>query len=1305
MLPTGTENAVVVKLLRAEYKRRSKLKPLSWCSTIQLPLENVYTRLKIVSRRKADFQVENVEVGMYDVFRAPGEVVMTHVEGSSRIILPYENPVRKLNVFEPEHMKLQGGNDEVGMYDIFKALDKDEDVMTLVEGSPGIGKTTFCLKLAYDWARETVPANSSFPRFEFVLLLKCRDIDKDIMEVIKEQLLPEDFKEETWTKFSDFMRDIHNQEKILIILDGLDELPENSQHFVDKLLCRRILPFCYILVTSRQEKGIDARKNFDFDLLLEIKGFTEDDAYVYIKKHFQNVCPKRTSKGEMLIKELKGNTLLNALRNNPLNLLLLCVVYEDYEGKLPTSRTELYKVIVRCLLRRYCEKHNAVVPEDEIAVDKRFEEDILTLGELAWRCLRNDRQSFLEKELVQRERRNKNLVARTIGLLYKEESLKRICPQHEYWFLHKTFQEYLAALYIAHRLRGNQLNLFECISFYDLVSKYPEVFLFVSGTLGREASILFTQIGEELKYWGRWDWYKCSSEAATFFVKSLRESGYAERIGVTLCSFVPFPTVLNMKTAGDNSSTFKCFLRVLDACKGFSSLQTSVAVVTPSYEINAEFLVQVIVSLLQSCSQLKTIDLFMVELTSSHVTSLFQELCSAQSLSELSLKVIYRVSSDAAVLIGKGLAACGMLRRVIFALPGEDSEACFHALETGLCADNPLTSVALEVYGSMTSAAMRALEKLLSNKSLNSLSLRISGSVQDLLASAVSEAIGRQTVLKSVDLQLDGKLSSSGANFLEEGLTKNSSLNYIRVFVHGEVPGNWQSVVENLRLAKKSPVTCVFYPNTWTSVAGYQMAHFRPVLVEEVVVVKQHLTMNIWGELSRKGSEALVKVLESSSLSLLTLNVRGNLTDDVLISIASGLKGCNTLSSIIVNIWGELTTEGGTVLSDPSVNNLGVQVKVRNVRVGPDESDSVPSVSVDKPESLTSLFARIKDTGKEVVSLKIDNCNNNGAIKEWTNRLGDALEDTSVALLDLRISNCEMGVDLANALRETFSRSTLLTALSLTINNCKRENWGDSLVESLAKLAPLTSLSLKLHSASDHSDTIHKRSLGKLWGSGVFNFLMKCQSLKKLCVTLNSYFGINFEYDDFGLNFGLKETSSLNTLEMTMCINHLSRGETFLLNSLGQGLSLNNSLTTLTLIVNVHGVWENTPKTLTSFSQGLAKNKSLTTLSLTVKEYGKGKSFVPWFLRVCGVFKGLAQNTSIATFNLELNSSKEVSDNWLPSLCDALKKNTSLTTLRLHVNNHCAGESHLYDLSKRLIECRSLSLLELEVSFYGKESD
>ena len=221
LFPTGWDNFGLVKLLKKEYKRRSQLRPLLWDSTIQLPIEQVYTRLKIVSRGKLAIQMED---------------------------------------------------DEVNVFDIFKVPDIGEDVMTIVEGSPGIGKTTFCLKLAYDWAHGNIPSECSFPKFEFVFLLKCRDIDGDIMESISEQLLPRDM-EKSVEKLLHLLKDIRDQERLmLIILDGLDELPEKSRHHVDELLNRRILAFCYVLATTRQERGIEVRKSVVFDIRLEIKG-------------------------------------------------------------------------------------------------------------------------------------------------------------------------------------------------------------------------------------------------------------------------------------------------------------------------------------------------------------------------------------------------------------------------------------------------------------------------------------------------------------------------------------------------------------------------------------------------------------------------------------------------------------------------------------------------------------------------------------------------------------------------------------------------------------------------------------------------------------------------------------------------------------------------------------------------------------------------------------------------------------------------------------------------------------------------
>ena len=146
--------------------------------------------------------------------------------------------------------------------------------------------------------------------------------------------------------------------------------------------------------------------------------------------------------------------------------------------------------------------------------------------------------------------------------------------------------------------------------------------------------------------------------------------------------------------------------------------------------------------------------------------------------------------------------------------------------------------------------------------------------------------------------------------------------------------------------------------------------------------------------------------------------------------------------------------------------------------------------------------------------------------------------------------------------------------------------------------------------------------------------------------------------------------------------------------------SLNSSVNTLIVIITVNefSIWDFP----SIFREGLSLNMSVTTLSLTINEYGEGESYIRRVLHHSGVCQYLEQNTSVTTFNLTLNSSREVSDDWLPALCNALQKNSSL---RLKVNNHCAtGNSRLYDFSKLLIESQTLSLLELEVSFYGKDS-
>ena len=275
-----------MKLLRAEYNRRAQLRPLLWESTIQLPLEKVYTRLKIVSRRRGGNQGETERWSN-----------VIWAEDSRRDATSAEARANKANPC-----------------DVFTMLKENKHVMTIVEGSPGIGKTTFCLKLAYEWANQSNSA-VSFPEFELVLLLKCRDIEGDLTEVLTEQLFPKDLSKDAREELFRFLEEIENQERVLIILDGLDELAEKSKHFVDDLLHRERWACCYVLATTRQEKGIEVRKQpeFVFNLFLQIKGFTREDSFEYIRRHFDIAGPEHSSKGEKLVEEIKDNKLLRDL--------------------------------------------------------------------------------------------------------------------------------------------------------------------------------------------------------------------------------------------------------------------------------------------------------------------------------------------------------------------------------------------------------------------------------------------------------------------------------------------------------------------------------------------------------------------------------------------------------------------------------------------------------------------------------------------------------------------------------------------------------------------------------------------------------------------------------------------------------------------------------------------------------------------------------------------------------------------------------------------------------------------------------
>ena len=427
-----------IDVIRQLYKdREGWLSPFPWCEEFGFHLDNIFTRLKMVSRKKERGVKTDSIVNMLEIFKP-------HEEHS-----------------QPKRL--------------------------LIEGQPGIGKTTYCNKVAYDWAKNC-KAEDSFPDFHVLLLLKCRDITSDLWEAIDDQLLPKDIKKEEREKFFTFVRD--HQSKVLLVLDGLDELPSDYLPFYKEIIEGRMLPNCYLVVTARHEVGIKVRKCCH--TLLEVEGFTKDAAEGYIRRYFKT----DEHLAKKLLNKLRTDASLSGLTANPLNTALLCLLCEDFQGDLPKGKTLLYHEIVQCVLRRYRIKKE--LPKTDEDLTQLYHAELKHLGSIAWNGLLNDEMYFDDSAF---RNGTGNLISE-LGFLSAQAGRSKRRPTCCYGFLHKSFQEFFAAFYLSCQLVNEEISPDNLVADTRFLKEFQQVLMFTCGILAEwceaKAMALMTSIARQI---------------------------------------------------------------------------------------------------------------------------------------------------------------------------------------------------------------------------------------------------------------------------------------------------------------------------------------------------------------------------------------------------------------------------------------------------------------------------------------------------------------------------------------------------------------------------------------------------------------------------------------------------------------------------------------------------------------------------------------------------------------------------------------------------------------------------------------
>ena len=315
----------------------------------------------------------------------------------------------------------------------------------VVEGPPGIGKSTFAWEVCRRW--EDIP---SLKAYDAVVLLKLRE-----RWVLNATSSAELFRYPAKPMLSENILEELNQSQglnLLLILDGFDEVSHSfhDNSVIKHILSRVLLPECTIILTTRP--SAKSTLKIDFQPLvnkhLEIIGFPEEERVKYITEVFS----KQPELQVNFLKYMFNVPHIKSMMYIPLNCAIIAKVCSESKHSsrlaIPRTRTQLYKALIHSFLVRYMSLNgggitcSSTLPE---CLPIKEMESFKTLAKFAFDSYhegKTKKVTFFEEDIP------RGLVP--FGLMnestemYADKGMER-----SYSFLHLSLQEYLAAWHIA----------------------------------------------------------------------------------------------------------------------------------------------------------------------------------------------------------------------------------------------------------------------------------------------------------------------------------------------------------------------------------------------------------------------------------------------------------------------------------------------------------------------------------------------------------------------------------------------------------------------------------------------------------------------------------------------------------------------------------------------------------------------------------------------------------------------------------------------------------------------------------------
>jgi hypothetical protein len=350
----------------------------------------------------------------------------------------------------------------------------------MVLGQPGAGKSTFLKRIGLEAlkGKQKEFKNKCIPVF-----IELKEFITDNIDIKK--AIVKDFEICGFPEAEKFTEKALEQGKLLILLDGLDEVPTDNQaqvigqiqNFVDQHDKNRFICSCRTAVY---------RHNFKRFSDVEMAEFDDDQIKQFIYNWFQSDLDYRLGTAEIFysLLEKEENKAAKELAQTPLLLTFLCLVYSRSQN-LPKNRAVLYKDALNILLKEWAAEKR--VRQDVLYQDFSIELEQIMLSEIAYTGFESDRLFFSGREIVEQIKTflQQNLNApkhldgeKILDTIAQQQGILVERATDVYSFSHLTLQEYLTAQYIAD---NNQIE--QLVNEHLTDKRWREVFLLVAGLI------------------------------------------------------------------------------------------------------------------------------------------------------------------------------------------------------------------------------------------------------------------------------------------------------------------------------------------------------------------------------------------------------------------------------------------------------------------------------------------------------------------------------------------------------------------------------------------------------------------------------------------------------------------------------------------------------------------------------------------------------------------------------------------------------------------------------------------------------